>query len=31
MAYYSYLMSLAEQNYVIYDKEMLAIIRALEE
>jgi hypothetical protein len=31
VAYYSYSMSLAEQNYIIHNKEMLAIIRALEE
>jgi hypothetical protein len=30
-AYYSHLIFLVEQNYIIYDKEMLAIIRALEE
>jgi hypothetical protein len=30
VAYYSKTMILAEINYLIYDKEMLAIIRALE-
>ena len=31
MAYYSKTVSAPEPNYEIYDKEMLAIIRALEE
>ena len=30
MAYYSKTMNLVEINYLIYDKEILAIIRALE-